>query len=93
MEVLAGLLLLLFLVILIRRTGNRLVPLIMPESRLKSIGVGFGGALIGSSIDRVPRKGGPEIWEVYLVASIVGCILVTIGYGLLPFVKIMIGRV
>jgi len=92
MEVFAGLLLLLFLVIIIRRMGNRLIPLVMPESRLKSIGVGFGGALIGSLVDRFTLKGGPEVWEVYLAASIVGCILFTIGYGLLPFVKIAVGR-
>jgi len=93
MEILAGLLLLLCLVILIRRIGNRLLPLVMPENRLKTMAVGFAGGVVGSLVDRLTWEHGPEVFGVYLVASIIGCILFIICYSLMPFIRIMMGKV
>ncbi len=92
MEIVAGLFLLFFLAILIRRIGNRLLPLVMPRHRLKTIAVGFGGGVIGSLVDRFTWEFGPEFVGAHWVASIIGCILFILCYGLMPFLRIMMGR-
>lgn len=92
MEIVAGLFLLLFFAILIRRIGNRLLPLVMPRNRLKTIAVGFAGGIIGSLVDRFTWEYSPEVVGVYLVASVIGCILFIICYGIMPFARIMVGR-
>ena len=93
MEIVAGVLLLFFLAVLARRIGNRLVPLAMPGGRLKTVAAGFSGGVVGSLVDRFTWECGPEVVGVHLAASIIGCILFIIGYGLVPFVRIMMGRV
>jgi len=93
MEIVAGVLLLFFLAVLIIRIGNRLLPFVMPGGRLKTIAVGFSGGAIGSLVDRFTWEYGPEFVGVHLAASIIGGILFIICYGLMPFVRIMMGRV
>ncbi|MFC2039539.1 hypothetical protein ACFLST_01995 [Chloroflexota bacterium] len=91
-EVVAGLFLLLFVAVLIRSIGNRLVPLVMPRHRLKTIAVGFGGGVIGGLVDQLTWKLSPELVGVHLVAGVAGCVLAILVYGLIPFLRIMIGR-
>jgi hypothetical protein len=93
MEIVAGVLLLFSLAVLIRRISNRLLPLVMPGDRLKTIAIGFFGGVIGSLVDRFTWEYGPEVVGVHLAASIIGCILFMICYGLMPFIRIMVGRV
>jgi uncharacterized membrane protein YeaQ/YmgE (transglycosylase-associated protein family) len=93
MKVIAGLLLLLFLAITIRFIGNKLVPLVMPTGRLRTIGVGFAGGVAGSLVDRFTWGFGPKVVGVYLVASIVGCFLFILLLGLTPYIKILLGRI
>lgn len=81
-----------------RILGVRLVPLLMPEGRVKGVALGFVGAFagdvfgklvgLGPRLDTVHFGGG----AVYLGGAILGCLLVLLFAGILPFLKIMVGK-
>jgi len=83
-----GVLLLLAIAIAVRFVGNKLIPIAMPTGRLRIIGVGLLGGLVGSLLFQV----GPWVVGVNLVGAILGAALFILLVGLFPFVKILLGR-
>ena len=88
----AGFFLLLLIAILARVIGSRLIPVLMPKSRVKTVAVGFLGGLAGSLIDRFTIHFGPEVWEINIVAAIIGCVVFVFVLGIYPFVRILVRR-
>jgi uncharacterized membrane protein YeaQ/YmgE (transglycosylase-associated protein family) len=89
----AGFFILLAIAILLRLAGNKLVPVVMPSGRLRTIGLGWAGGFLGSLLDGVLWQFGPEVAGVNLVAAVVGCALFILFLGLYPFIKILLGRI
>ncbi len=89
----AGFFILLAIAILLRLVGNKLVPVVMPGGRLKTIGLGWVGGFFGSWLDSVLWHFGPEVAGVNLVAAVVGCALFILFLGLYPFIKILLRKI
>ncbi|MFQ5827446.1 MAG: hypothetical protein ACE5IA_08840 [Dehalococcoidia bacterium] len=88
----AGFFLLLFIAIGVRFLGQRVVPLAMPRGRLKTVGLGWVGGLVGSLVDGALWHWGPQVGGIYLVAAVLGSALFILGLGLIPFFRILLGR-
>jgi len=89
----AGFFILLAIAILLRLVGNKLVPVVMPSGRLRTVGLGWAGGFLGSLLDSVLWQFGPEVAGVNLVAAMVGCALFILFLGLYPFIKILLGKI
>ena len=89
----AGFFILLAIAILLRLVGNKLVPVVMPSGRLRTIGLGWTGGFLGSLLDSVLWQFGPEVAGINLVAAAVGCVLFILFLGLYPFIKILLGKI
>ncbi len=89
----AGFFILLAIAILFRLVGNKLVPVVMPTGRLRTIGLGWAGGFLGSLSDSVLWQFGPEVAGINLVAATIGCALFILFFGLFPFIKILLGRI
>lgn len=89
----AGFFILLAIAILLRFVGNKLVPVVMPTGRLRTIGLGWAGGFLGSLSDSVLWQFGPEVAGINLVAATIGCALFILFFGLFPFIKILLGRI
>ncbi|MCK4368128.1 MAG: hypothetical protein KAV68_00430 [Dehalococcoidales bacterium] len=79
--------------ILLRLIGNKLVPVVMPSGRLRTIGLGWAGGFLGSLLDSVLWQFGPEVAGINLVAATIGCALFILFFGLFPFIKTLLGRI
>ncbi len=88
----AGFFILLATAILLRLIGNRLMPIVMPTGRLKTITLGWAGGFLGSWVDSVWWQIGPEVAEINLVAAVIGCALFILLLGIYPFIKILLGK-
>ncbi len=88
-----GFFLLLAIVILIKSLGSRLVPVLMPSGRLKPIAIGWMGGFAGTLLDTFTWQIGPRVAEINLLLAAVGAALTFLVMGLLPFIKIFMGRV
>ena len=89
----AGFFILLAIAILLRFVGNKLVPVVMPTGRLRTIGLGWAGGFLGSLSDSVLWQFGPEVAGINLVAATIGCALFILFFGLFPFIKILLGKI
>ena len=88
----AGFFILLAIAILLGRIGNKLVPLVMPAGRLRTIALGWAGGFLGSWVDGVWWQFGPKVAGINLVAAVVGCALFILFVGIVPFIKILLGK-
>ncbi len=88
----AGFFIILAISIILRRLGNKLMPLVMPTGRLKIIVVGWIGGFLGSLLDKTLWQLGPEVAEISIVAAIIGCALSFLVLGIAPFIRIMLGK-
>ena len=88
----AGFFILLAIAILLRLVGNKLIPVVMPTGRPKTISLGWAGGLLGSWLDSLCWQFGPEVAGVNLLAAAVGCTLFIVLLGIYPFVKILLGK-
>ena len=88
----AGFFILLAIAILLRIIGNKLVPVVMPSGRIKTIGLGWLGGFLGSLLDGALWQFGPEVAEINLVAATIGCALFILLFGLFPFIRILLRR-
>lgn len=85
--------LLLGIAVALRYVGNRLVPVVMPTGRWwKTWAIGWLGGLVASLADRFLGQWGPQVAEVYLVAAAIGAALAILIAGLVPFIRIFLGR-
>ncbi len=89
----AGFFILLAIVILLRFTGQKLIPIAMPTGRLRVIALGWVGGFLGSLVDSLLRQFGPEVAGINLVAAVIGCALFILFLGTFPFIKILLGRI
>jgi len=89
----AGFFILLAIAILLRFVGNKLIPVVMPTGRLRIIGLGWAGGFLGSLLDGFLWQFGPEVAGINLVAAVIGCALFILLFGLLPFIKILLGKI
>ena len=89
----AGFFIPLAIAILLRLIGNKLIPLAMPTRRLRTISLGWAGGLLGSWVDSVLWQFGPEVAGINLVAAVIGCALFILFLGIVPFIKILLGKV
>ncbi len=88
----AGFFLLLGIAIVVRRLGFWLIPLAMPQKRLKTWALGWLGGLAGSLLDRYVWHIGPRFVEIQVGFSAIGCAVFILVYGLWPFFKILVGN-
>ena len=88
----AGFFILLAIAILLRFIGQKLIPIAMPNGRLKIIDLGWLGGFLGSLVDNFWGQFGPEVTGVNLVAAVIGCALFILFLGITPFVKILLGK-
>ena len=89
----AGFFIILAIAILFRFAGNRLIPVAMPTGVLRTVALGWAGGFLGSLVDSIFWQFGPEVAEINLVAAAIGCALFILILGVVPFVKILLGRV
>lgn len=89
----SGFFILLAISILVRFTGIRLVPLVMPSGRLATVAAGWAGGFLASLIDNVFWQLGPQVAGISLVAAVVGCAFSVLILGLAPFIRIWLGKV
>jgi uncharacterized membrane protein YeaQ/YmgE (transglycosylase-associated protein family) len=89
----AGFFILLAIAILFRFIGNKLLVVIMPTGRLRTIALGWLGGFLGSLLDSFVWHFGPEVVGINLVAAAVGCALFILFLGLFPFIKILLGKI
>lgn len=91
--IVSGFFLLLGIAVLLRFLGNKFISVIIPEKRLLVIGTGWLGGLAGSLIDGAFWQFGPQLVGVNIVAAVIGSGLFIVFLGLLPFIKILMGRI
>jgi len=89
----AGFFILLAIAILLRFIGGKLIPLVMPTGRVRTIALGWVGGFVGSLVDSLLRQFGPEVAGINLVAAVIGCALFILFLGIAPFIKILVGKV
>ena len=89
----AGFFILLAIAILLRFIGHKLIPVVMPAWRLRTIALGWVGGFLGSLADSLLRQFGPEVAGINLVAAVIGCALFILFLGIAPFIKILLGKV
>ena len=89
----AGFFILLAIAILLRLIGNKLIPVVMPDGRLKTIILGWGGGFLGSWADNIWWQFGPQVAGINLVAAVIGGALFILFLGLYPFIKILLGKI
>ena len=89
----AGLFLLIAIAILLRFAGNRLVPVVMPTGWIRTIAAGWVGGLAGSLLGEVLWGIGPQVAGVNLIAAIIGTVVFIFLLGLIPFIKILLGKI
>lgn len=88
----AGFLILLAITILVRFAGNKLVPLLMPSGRLRTVALGWVGGFLTSLADNIFWQLGPQVAGISLVAAVIGGALFILGLGIAPFIKILMGK-
>ena len=88
-----GFFILLAIAILLKLIGNRLVPLLIPSGWLRTIAVGWAGGFLGSLADSVLWQFGPKVAGINLLAAAIGCTLFILFLGILPFIRILLGKV
>ena len=79
--------------ILVRFIGTKLIPLLMPSGRLRTVALGWVGGFLASLADNILWQLGPQVVGISLVAALIGCGLFILGLGIAPFIKILLGRV
>jgi uncharacterized membrane protein YeaQ/YmgE (transglycosylase-associated protein family) len=89
----AGFFIILAIAILIRFIGFKLIPIIMPTGRIRTIALGWIGGFLGSLVDSFLRQVEPEVVGINLVAAVIGCTLSILFLGMAPFIKILLGKV
>jgi len=83
---------LLAVAIAVRMLGRRFVPLVMPESRLKTVVVGMVGGLVGQWLGGRWGIAGIEVAGLYLVWVVAGTAMAVLLLGLAPFIKVFLGK-
>lgn len=87
-----GFLLLVAIAIGLRWAGGRLLPLIMPSSRLASLGAGLLGGLGGHFLGGWLWPEAPRLGVLHLPLTLGGVILFIVLLGLVPFLRIFLGK-
>lgn len=77
--------------IAVRWGALRLVPLLVPKGRLKTVGASWLGGLVGNYVAQA-LAAGPTVAGVSLWGAVVGSFLVLLALGLHPFLRILVGR-
>ena len=88
-----GFFILLAIAILLKLIGNKLVSLLMPSGWLRTIAVGWVGGFSGSLAGSILWQFGPKIAGINLLAAAIGCALFILFLGILPFIRILLGKV
>ena len=89
-----GFLLLLAIAILIRYGAKKLVPMLMPPSRTKTVLVALIGAFVGSLAFRLCHLGDVAVVaEINLIGAILGAAVFLLLFGAYPFIKVFFGRI
>jgi len=87
-----GFFLLVGLAIVVRWLGLKLVPLLIPRRRLRTLAIGWLGGLTGSLMDRYIWHLGPRFVEIQVAAAAIGCAVFILAAGLWPFLEILVGK-
>ena len=89
---LPGFFLLLAQSVILTILGRKVVPVLMPEKKIRTILVGWLGGIGGSLIDRFTWKLGPRLFEIYWSLALGMALICILAFGLLPFFKILLKR-
>ncbi|MEE9201916.1 MAG: hypothetical protein V3U31_01820 [Dehalococcoidia bacterium] len=76
----------------VRRVGNRLFPVLMPQGRLRPLLWGFLGGVAGGVAAYLWFPYGPRIGGTYLVGAVGGTTILYLAWGMAPFLRIMARR-
>ena len=87
-----GFLLLIAIAIGCRWLGGRLLPLVMPPSRLASFGVGLLGGLAGHILGGLLWPEALRWGGLHLPFALFGAFLGIVLLGLIPFLRIFLGK-
>jgi len=87
-----GFFLLLAIAVAVRLLGTKLVPLLMPSGRVRTVALGWLGGFLASLVDIVFWQFGPQVAGISLIAAVIGCALFILAFGVAPFVKILLGK-
>lgn len=79
--------------ILLGFLGAKLMSVMMPDKKLQTVSAGWLGGLVASLISDALWQFGPQVAGINIVAAIVGSALGILFWGLLPFIKIFLGRI
>ena len=85
-------LLLLALSILVWEAGNRLVPLIMPPSRIRTVALGVVGGLVANLILGWFYSWGPSLAGINPLYALLGTVIAVLFVGVLPFLRLLLRR-
>ncbi len=89
----AGFFILLAIAILLRFIGNKLIPVVIPAGLLRTIALGWAGGFLGSLAGGILWQFGPTLAGVNLGAAAIGCAFFILFFGIVPFIKILLGNV
>ena len=88
MENFVRFLILLATAMIVRFLGRRYIPLLMPEGRLKTLGTGILGGLIGQWLGGQWGFAQIEVVGLYIFWVVAGTIMAVLILGLIPFFKV-----
>ena len=83
--------LLLGIAIVVHTLSKKFIPIVVPKGRLKVWAVGLLGALAASISEGLIGPWEPKLAGIYIGAAIVGSSVSIFGWGIVPFVSILIG--
>ncbi|MDO8636166.1 MAG: hypothetical protein Q7R34_07985 [Dehalococcoidia bacterium] len=86
-----GIFILLVVSITIHTLSKKFIPIVVPNGRLKVWAVGVLGALTASILEGLIGPWEPKLAGIYIGAAIVGSLISIFGWGIAPFVSILIG--
>ncbi len=88
-----GFLLVLAIAVLVRAATKKLLPMVMPPSRLKTLLAVFIGALAGTLLFRLCHLGDATVVaEANLIGAFLGAVVFLLLFGLYPFIKVFLGK-
>ena len=88
----AAFFLLLAIVLLTIFAGRKLIPLVMPSGRRKTVTTAWLGGLTGALVATIVWQSGPSVAGINFIAAFGGSFLFLVIAGLFPFIRIALGK-
>ena len=86
-----GIFILLAISIAVHSLSKKFIPIAVPKGRIKVWFAGWLGALAASLLESIIGPWEPKIAGFYLIAAVIGSAVSILGWGIAPFIGILIG--